>query len=94
MDSQKGIKIIKEVAKENNFELSSGEKYFEVYKDKHHSVSFRISLNNANYLQVHQWEEDEGEGHYGRCIYSLRSLNDVIKFCNLLIISSDIRAAR
>ncbi|WP_457744931.1 hypothetical protein [Sulfurimonas sp.] len=94
MDMQEGIKIIKEVAKENNFELTSGEKYFEVFKDKHHSVSFRVKLNDVNYLQVHQWEEDKNGGNYGRCIYSLRNINDIMKFCSLMIISSDIRAGR
>lgn len=91
-----GRKIIKMVAEENKYSTSRGKKSFTIEIDKYHSVAFRIVEGAEGYLKVHQWEESEnGEsGKYGRAIYSLRNISDVIKFCDILIKSPVIRAKR
>lgn len=95
MDINKLKEIIKESAKENNYHIDGGETTFQIYKDQYHSVAFKIIENNAGYLQVHQWEEtDDEDGDYGRAIYSLRNLSDVVEFCNIMISSVKIMARR
>ena len=86
------ISLIKNVAKQNDFEVTSGEKNFKIYKDKYFSNAYEIKLNDVNYLQVHQSEN--GHEKFGNCMYSLRDLNDVIKFLNFLITSSELHARR
>ena len=85
-------KIIRGVADEQGYELEGSE----LYIDKYNAVAFAIYENDSGYLQVHQWEyvNDEGKGRYGRAVYSLRDVSDVVQFCNVLISSSNIRAKR
>jgi hypothetical protein len=90
MNIELGIKTIREVAIENNFKTTVGTTNFEIYKDRVHSESFKIKKNSHGYIQVHEWEEKD----YGRCIYSLRTFNDIINFCNIMITSTNIRAGR
>ena len=85
------IKIIKEVALEQTYQVvDEGNSKF-IYLANWHGVAFEIKENSSGYLQVHQWEENE---KYGRAVYSLRSVSDVIHFCSILISSSNIRAKR
>lgn len=96
MEPNDFAEIIKNVAKELDFEVDGGEKQFSIEKDQWHSVAFLVKENSSGYLQVHQWEggNDNEEGIWGRAIYSLRSAIDVTKFCNILTMSSEIHARR
>ena len=93
MDVDLGIELIKNIGIENDFKINGGKYDFEVFKEKAHAESFRVKKDNNGHgdLLVYQWEK----GDYGKhCIYSLRTLNDVIKFSNVLIASTDIRGGR
>jgi hypothetical protein len=96
MELNEFMDIIKAVAKEQNFEIEGGEKQFSIEKGQWHSVAFLVKENSAGYLQVHQWEseKDNENGIWGRAVYSLRKIADVIQFCNILIMSSEIHARR
>lgn len=97
MDFDKLVEIIKQVATEQNYEITEGSRKFKVYIDRHNAVAFEIWANSSSgYIQVHQWEERENEGdsQYGRSVYSLRNYSDVIHFCNIMISSTLIRARR
>ncbi|PHR58997.1 MAG: hypothetical protein COA44_02280 [Arcobacter sp.] len=90
MDIELGIIIIKEVARENGFKITDGTSSFQIFKDRVHPESFKVQKKNDDLL-IYQWEDED----YGKnCIYSLRSLNDIVKFCNVLIASTDIRGGR
>ncbi len=91
-----GRKIIKMIAEDNGYNVSQGRKLFTVEMDKWHTVGFRIVETADGYIIVHQWEESdkEGSGKYGRAIYSLRDISDVVNFCDVLIKSPVIRAKR
>jgi hypothetical protein len=91
------VALIKDVAKENEFEIDEPTSTFEITRDNWHSVAFRVVQNASGYLEVSQWEqgdEENEDGSYGRALYSLRSATDVIRFCNVLVASSLIRARR
>jgi len=90
------VKFIKEVAQENDFQVTGGDLTFEITKDHWHSVAFRVVANqNTGYLEISQWEQINDEnGMYGRAVYSLRQSNDVALFCSVLISSASIRAKR
>ncbi|KUI97777.1 hypothetical protein [Vibrio sp. MEBiC08052] len=92
MNNINWIELVKTVAIEQGYEVEGSQ----IYLDKYNSVDFSLCENDSGYLQVHQWEytNDEGEGRYGRAVYSLRNITDVIQFCNILISSSNIRAKR
>lgn len=90
MDMELGISMIKEVAIENDFKVTDGNSSFEIYKDRVHPESFRVQKKNDDLLIYQLENEDFGKN----CIYSLRSLNDIVKFCNVLISSTDIRGGR
>jgi len=89
--------IIKEVSEENGF-VTHSEKNSEfiIDVDKYHSVSFLVKENSSGYLQVHQWESmnESEEGEWGRAVYSLRTISDVIQFCSIVLSSSRIYARR
>lgn len=91
------LNLIKQVAEEQGYEIDGGEKRFFIYIDKWNSVAYKINENRAGYLQVHQWEEGtekDENGVYGRAVYSLRNVTDVVQFCNILLASSALRAKR
>ncbi|WP_145255569.1 hypothetical protein [Pseudomonas sp. DE0157] len=87
------VNIIKNVASEQGYKITDGNKKFEVFIDNHNAVAFEILANSSSgYIQVHQWEESlEG---YGRGVYSLRNYTDVVHFCNIMTASASIRARR
>jgi len=97
MNFDKLIEIIKEVAKEQKYETTDGERKFQIYIDKYNAVAFEIFANSSSgYIQVHQWEggDTEDTGRYGRGVYSLRNYSDVINFCQIMISSAAVRARR
>lgn len=89
-------KIIKMVAKEQNYNVNEENTKIQIYLDGWHTVAFEIRENSTGYLQVHPWEsvDENDDGRYGRAVYSLRSVSDVIQFCSIIISSSNIRAKR
>lgn len=97
MDMVEVVKLIKDVAAEQNYDCTSGNSKFQVYFDKHNAVAFEIWANaSTKYIQVHQWEEgdDSSPGKYGRGVYSIRSYSDAVQFCNIMIASAALRARR
>lgn len=88
------ISMIKQVAIESNYVVGDEELHFEITKDNWHSVAYMI--NTHQYIQVRQWEatDDEGNGEYGRSVYSIRSIPDAVLFCQILVASEAIRARR
>lgn len=97
MDFDKLVEIIKQVASEQGYELTNGDRKFQVYIDNCNAVAFEVWANSSSgYIQVHQWEggEVEGSGKYGRGVYSLRNYSDVIHFCSIMMSSAAIRARR
>jgi len=97
MDFEKLVEIIKQVAIEQNYEISAGDRKFEVYIDNHNAVAFEVLANSSSgYIQVHQWEggDSPSTGKYGRGVYSLRNYSDVVHFCNVMMSSAAIRARR
>jgi hypothetical protein len=86
------LRVIKAIAKELGYEVTAGARDFEITSSLWHSVAFRIFVQQG-YIAVSPWE-DKGSGSYGRAIYSLRSMEDVMQFCQILICSSSIRAKR
>lgn len=97
MDLEKLVEIIKNVAEEQGYETTSGDKKFEAFIDNYNAVAFEVWANTSSgYIQVHQWEPagNEDGGQYGRGVYSLRSYSDVIHFCSIMISSAAVRARR
>jgi hypothetical protein len=97
MDFDKLVEIIKEVANEQGYEMTDGDKKFQVYIDKYNAVAFEVWANSSSgYIQIHQWEggDTETSGKYGRAVYSLRSYSDVVQFCGVMMSSATIRARR
>ena len=90
------LRFIRQVGSEQGFEVTDGDTTVKVYIQAHHGVAFLLKINNAGYLQAHQWECDSKgrKGRYGRAVYSIRSHSDVAQFCALLIASSTLRARR
>ena len=90
------VTLIKRIAEEQGYNVEGSDKQFYVQIDRWNAVAYKIQKNRVGYLQVHQWEEDsENEnGRYGRAVYSLRNVTDVLQFCNILLESASIRAKR
>jgi len=86
------VEIIKQLAVEQNYVVEGNE----IHLDKYNAVAYSIQINNAGYIQVHQWEytDENGSGRYGRAVYSIRSISDAIQFCNVLMASAALRARR
>lgn len=96
MNIQDYVQIIKSVAKENNLTAEGTEKEFSIDVNKFHHVAYLVKENSSGYLQIHQWENvnNSETGEWGRAVYSLRSISDVIQFCSILLISTQIYARR
>ena len=92
VDIELGIKIIKNVAQENEYQLTDGEFSFEIFKSTLRPKYLKIKKKDDDLL-IYQWE-DEKDDFSTNSVYSLRTLNDVIKFCNILSISTEIRSGR
>jgi hypothetical protein len=97
MEFDRLIEIIKSIAIEQGYEITDGERKFQVFIDNYNAVAFEILVNSSSgYIQVHQWEGGDtvDGGKYGRGVYSLRNYSDTINFCNIMIASAAIRARR
>jgi hypothetical protein len=97
MDFDQLVAIIKAVAVEQGYEITDGERKFEVYIDRYNAVAFEVWANSTSgYIQVHQWEGGNSvtTGKYGRAVYSLRNFSDVIHFCSVMMSSAAIRAGK
>ena len=90
------LRFVKQVGKEQGFEIDGGDTVVEIFIAKRHGAAFRLQINSGGYLQAQQWEcNSKGQnGKYGRAIYSIRSNSDVAQFCAVLIASSSLRARR
>ncbi|OUM29927.1 hypothetical protein B8W72_17580 [Pseudomonas putida] len=93
MNTDELVNIIKNVANEQDYEVTDGNRKFEVFIDRHNAVAFEVFANTSSgYIQIHQWEESLNG--YGRGVYSLRNYTDVVHFCNIMTASANIRARR
>lgn len=93
---EKWLYVIREVAKEQDYQVEETTTSLTIYVDHYHAAAFQVKLSSAEYLQVHQWECDaEGrESRYGRAVYSIRSYTDAVEFCSVLLASARLRARR
>ena len=95
MSFDKYKEIIIKVAKENDITIDDSGDTFIVHKNRYHAFDYKLVSQANGYTIVYSWEESEDEENpCGRAVYSLRSYSDVVKFCNLLMASSDIAAKR
>lgn len=92
MDIELGTQIIQNVAQENGYQLTDGESSFEIFKSTLRPKYLKIKKKDDDLL-IYQWEDDK-DNYSTNSVYSLRTLNDVIKFCNILSITSEIRSGR
>jgi hypothetical protein len=94
MDIDQWHELIKQVGKENDYVFESKD----LYIDRHHAVAYYTNVNkDTGYIEISEWqpcEKEQGTWEKGRAVYSLRSLNDVIQFCNILVSGQGIRAKR
>jgi hypothetical protein len=91
------VKLIKNVAEEQDYSVTDGDVKFQVFIDRYNAVAFEIWANSSSgYVQVHQWEggDSADNGKYGRGVYSLRDYSDAVQFCNIMIASAALRARR
>jgi len=96
MNLQSQFNFVREFAKENEFEVTKGRKQFEIWDDRFHAAAFKVKINNAGYIEVHQWEGSprSRRARWGRAVYSTRSVSDVVNFCNIILASRSLRAKR
>ncbi|ODS04727.1 hypothetical protein [Vibrio scophthalmi] len=96
MQLDKALLLIKTVAQENNYQFEKGEgNFWELYINRNHGVSYGLTCSSSDYIEVCHWEgEQYGDGEYGRAIYSLRCMSDVVRFCNMIICGEELRAKR
>jgi hypothetical protein len=87
-----GLKVIQEVAMEHGYHLTDGEYSFEIFKSTLRPKYFKIKKKDEDLL-VYQWEDTKND-YSTNALYTLRNMNDVIKYCNILNISNDIRSGR
>jgi hypothetical protein len=92
MNIELGLKVIQEVAVENEYKLSNGEFSFEIIKNTLRPKSFKVKKKDEDIL-IYQLEHDTEE-YSTNAIYTLRDMRDVIKYCNLLSMGNEIRSGR
>lgn len=88
--------VIKEVSEECGYNVSGGSKTFTIELPTLHSVGFKISENESSYLHVHQLQKINGGLilDWSCAVYSLRCYSDVVRFCTIVINSSEMYAKR
>lgn len=85
--------IIRHFAEEIGYDIEEiGEENIQLHLNKFHAVDVEVTSNSSGYIQCKQWDENREE--YNRAVYSLRSVSDVVRFCNILELSEQIRAKR
>ncbi|KMY68646.1 hypothetical protein AAU61_03215 [Desulfocarbo indianensis] len=93
MEQTDWLNIIKEAAGACGYEVNHyGENGLELDAERKNAISYYIKFNSSGYLEVSEWEWEKEE--YGRAVYSLRDLRDVIRFCNIATDSFALRAKR
>lgn len=96
-DAAISIENIVDFARNQNFTVDKkGQERFEIYMTDasgnytEYAVAFLICISRARYIQVHLFETTSET--YGKCVYSLRNIDDVDGFCEILKVSRDIQA--
>ena len=100
MNQEKWIDIITSVAEEIGYSFDhqdrANPKTIYIFSDLWHVNYYQLERTQGS-IQIKQWQESNDqnkEGNYSRDIYSLRSIGDVIAFCQILISGNLIRAKR
>ncbi len=101
MDIKLAKKLIRTVGSECGYTVSGkpSDNSFDVYFDRNrHGVAFQIKhsthpkAEKNGWLQVHHYEGEPEE--WGVALHSLRSIGDVVGFCQVLISFEKIKAKR
>lgn len=93
MDLELALKLIKTISEESGYVIDSeGSNQFEIYQEQWHGSAYWVQINSSGYVEVSPWESKEES--YDRALYSLRSMSDVIQFCNILVQGEELRAKR
>ena len=89
---RKYLNLIADVAKQNHYSVKKeGLNQLDIEDDRWYGQAFHVGhRSDSGYIEVFRWETNE---EY-RTVFSLRNLNDVIRFCNMLIHSEELRAKR
>lgn len=101
LDRDLAKKLIRAVGNEFKYEVSGkhSDAEFDVYLDREkHGIAFQIrhsthpSAQDGGWLQVHHFEGEPAT--WGPALHSLRSIGDVVAFCQTLITFSQIKSKR
>jgi uncharacterized protein YktB (UPF0637 family) len=92
MDIELAVNIIQDVGIHNDFNVNGTNNRFELYKKTIRPKYLEVKQREGDLL-IYQWE-DEKNDYSTNAVYTLRDVNDVIKFCTFLTISTDIRSGR
>ncbi|MDH0353428.1 hypothetical protein [Morganella sp. GD04133] len=94
-------KLIRTIGEEYEYTVSGNaeDTVFDVYfKREKHGIAFQIrhsthpSAQEGKWLQVHHYEGEPE--NWGPALHSLRSMGDVVAFCQTLISFSQIKSKR
>ena len=101
LDRDLAKKLIRAVGSEYEYQVSGNPKdaVFDVYfaREKH-GIAFQIrhsthpSAQDGGWLQVHHYEGEPAD--WGPALHSLRTMGDVVAFCQTLITFSQIKSKR
>ncbi|WP_152446733.1 hypothetical protein [Dickeya chrysanthemi] len=101
MDRQLAKDLIRAVGKEYGYKVSGDleDAGFDVYfaREKH-GIAFQIrhsthpSAQDGGWLQVHHYEGEPAD--WGPALHSLRTIGDVVAFCQTLMTFSQIKSKR
>lgn len=101
MDRQLAKNLIRAVGSEYGYVVSDNaqDAVFDVYLDREkHGVAFQIrhsthqAAKEGQWLQVHHFEGEPAV--WGPALHSLRSIGDVVAFCQTLITFAQIKSKR
>ena len=80
MNTELGLKVIQEVAMEHGYHLIDDEYSLEIFKCALHPKYFKIKKKDEDLLV---YEREDTKNDYGtNTLYTLRNINDVVKYCN------------
>jgi hypothetical protein len=93
------LRLIEDVAGENEYVCERFERGLRFYFDRevfaqHYTVEAYKSDHDATWLKVSVAAKQDASEDNGATVYSLRSVSDVVKFCQTLIIANEIKAKR
>ncbi len=79
---RRSAQIIKKVAEETGFKVSGKIQDFTIDHAKFwHVNGWRCICAGSGYIEVQQWEENGG---YSRGVASIRTILNVLTFCNII----------